>query len=135
MKSARVWGYNPGLFLIPNQIPMKKLSISLLALFIALSLSACSKKTEQETTAPETKTEAVSQDPVVETATSFESAKTDLDIAKCQNIENKEERTYCEEIVTVEIMRNAVEQNDASLCKKISDSAKRTECEGNLKKS
>lgn len=134
MKSARVWGYNPGLFLIPNQIPMKKLSISLLALFIALSLSACSKKTEQENS-PETKTDAVSQDPVVETATSFESAKTDLDIDKCQDIENKEERAYCEEIVTVEIMRNAVEKNDASLCKKISDSAKRTECEGNLKKS
>ena len=115
---------------------MKKLSISLLALFIALSFSACSKKTEQETTAPKTKTDAVSEDPVVETtATSFDTAKTDLNLAKCQDIENKEDRTYCEEIVTVEIMRNAVEKNDASLCKKISDSAKRTECEGNLKKS
>lgn len=96
-------------------------SISVILLFL---FTACKPKS---TSVTDTNTDSVDT-----TTQSFDSAKSELDIKKCATIENKDDRKNCEEIVTVEIMRNAVETKDAKLCDKLADSTKKQECMQNV---
>lgn len=112
---------------------MKKILLLIpVSIILLFSFTACKTKSTPVTDVANTMEESNKTAPTKDTTTeSFELAQSELDIAKCSTIENKDDRKNCEEIVTVEIMRNAVETKDAELCDKLDDSTKKQECAQN----
>lgn len=58
----------------------------------------------------------------------LEIARNDLDINACNLMADETAKKECSDIVNVGLMRMASDSNDASICKKITDSAKAKEC-------
>lgn len=68
------------------------------------------------------------QPPKEDVIEQYTKATTELDLNLCGEIDNKDIRLNCEEIVFATIISNASEKKDSSLCQKISEISKKQEC-------
>jgi len=51
-----------------------------------------------------------------------------LDLSQCDNISDQELKANCQEIVRVEVLRNASEKQDNSLCEKLASEKDKNDC-------
>jgi hypothetical protein len=120
---------------------MKKFGlITLILIFSLIALSSCKSvptpgingevnATVEVTTEQDLPTEP--SDPLLipeKVSNNYEDAVSAMDQSICEMLENKEEVSGCKDVINVEFMRTAVEQSNASLCDRITDSATAEEC-------